>query len=93
MDRPNLMLKFELNRNREIKTEHATRIKIEGRGCLLVYGDSAATPKTICLEDLRGFSIRSLPESKRRLGNPPIPVGFGSLSGVSVQRAKPLRIP
>jgi hypothetical protein len=55
---PNLLLKLELNGKREVRIERATRIKIDGRGSLLVYSSAAASPRRVCLEDLKAFSIQ-----------------------------------
>jgi hypothetical protein len=62
MERPNLLLKFKLKGESEFNIEQASRIKIDGRGYLLVYEDAAVTPKWIFLDGIRAFSIESLPQ-------------------------------
>jgi len=61
VERPNLLLKFKLKGESEFNIERASRIKIDGRGCLLVYEDAAVTPKWIFLDGIRAVSIESLP--------------------------------
>lgn len=73
--RSNILLKLEMNGESKLKIELASRIKIDGQGCLLVYENPAVTPEKIFIDRIRAFSIRSLSDSSRQLrtyGRPPV---------------------
>ena len=67
MKTTNLLLKFELNGGTEVKVQQATRIRIDGQGSLLVYGNSSPVPQEISLDGIRTFSIQSVTGPSRRL--------------------------
>ena len=60
MSLPKLLLTFQIKGEREVRVEPATRIKIDGRGYLVVYGPSA-TPRKIAIGSMRAFDIRGYP--------------------------------
>ncbi len=57
---PNLLLQFKVHGESKLSIERASRIKIDGRGCLLVYEDPTVASKRISLDSIGAFSIQSL---------------------------------
>jgi hypothetical protein len=79
-----LLLKFKLAGDSRLHVKHATRIKIDGRGGLLLYDVRTGMAKTLDLSQLRSFIIQTLivgqtSISVRHSLNPPaLAEGLGS---------------
>jgi len=59
MENLNLVLKLKLHGDTDLRVIGATRIKVDGRGRLLLYG-THHTPANIRLAELQSFSIRQV---------------------------------
>jgi hypothetical protein len=60
MDNLNLVLKFRVAGESVLRVKGAARIKVDGRGGLMVYDAQSGDAETIDLQSLRAFSIQSL---------------------------------
>ena len=53
----NLTLRFTLAHDAAVQTRSAARIRVDGRGALIVYDAETGTAERIPLEDLNTFCI------------------------------------
>ena len=58
MENRNLVLEIKLAGDTNPRVISATRIQVDGRGRLLLYGTQGAAPANICLRELRSLSVR-----------------------------------
>ena len=56
----NLLLQFEVAGDNQLHVKGATRIKVDGRGGLVLYDGRTGAAETIDLSQLQSFRIRSL---------------------------------
>ncbi len=55
-----LLLKFTLAGDSRLHVKHATRIKVDGRGGLMLWDVRTGMPETLDLRQLRSFIIQPL---------------------------------
>jgi len=55
----NLVVMFRLSSDDQVHVRNASRIKLDGRGSLMLY-DAEGAPETIDLRNVRSFSIQPL---------------------------------
>ena len=60
MDDLNLVLKFRVSGEQALRVKGAARIKVDGRGGLMVYDAQNGAAETIDLQSLQAFSIQTL---------------------------------
>jgi hypothetical protein len=60
MNDTKLLLKFELAGDSQVHVKRATRIKIDGRGGLVLYSALPGATETIKLSQLQSFCIQPL---------------------------------
>jgi hypothetical protein len=60
MDNLNLILKFKLAGDDHLHVKGAARIKVDGRGTLLLYNIQSRAVETIDLRTLRALSIQQV---------------------------------
>ncbi len=58
MENRSLVLEVKLAGDTDLRVISATRIQVDGRGRLLLYGTQGAAPANICLGELQSFSVR-----------------------------------
>ena len=58
MENLNLVVKFKLSNDCELHVKGAARIKVDGRGGLMVFDAENGTAETIDLRKLQSFSIQ-----------------------------------
>ena len=61
----NLLLKYKLAGDSRIHVKGATRIKVDGRGGLMLYDVNTGAAETINLSQLRSFSIQPFSGGKQ----------------------------
>ncbi len=59
MNNLNLVVMFRLSNDDQMRVKNAARIKLDGRGSLLLY-DAEGAHETIDLRNVRSFSIQPL---------------------------------
>lgn len=60
MNNLNLILKFKLAGDDHLHVKGAARIKVDGRGALMLYNAQSRAVETIDLRTLRSFSIQQV---------------------------------
>ena len=60
MEKLNLVVKFSLSSDRRLHVKAATRIKVDGRGGLMLYDAEDGSLETIDLQELQAFSIQPI---------------------------------
>lgn len=63
----NLVLKFKMAGDPQFHFKGATRIKIDGRGGLMLFDSASDVPEMIDTASLQAFSIHSLAHSQAAL--------------------------
>ena len=58
MENRNLVLELKLRGDTDLSVIGVTRIKVDGRGRLLLYDTQGTAPANVWLGDLQSFSIR-----------------------------------
>ena len=67
MDNLNLILKFKLAGDDHLHVKGAARIKVDGRGTLMLYNTQSRAVETIDLRTLRSFSIQQVSLARPQL--------------------------
>jgi len=60
MDKPNLILKYTLRGEREPRIVGAARIRIDGRGGLILYSPQSGKPERISLAGMESVALQPI---------------------------------